>query len=133
MWRLRPSVIIGAAWALVTVLKVRRGLRRSGLEVPTPRPIRMWPGTKRGVYAVLHRLKPTCLERSLVAQAWLAGQGLSYDLVVGVPRAGFTEGEPAHAWLEGISDVGDKYLEIYRRRPVSVRQYEPRRITTHDG
>jgi hypothetical protein len=55
--------------------------------------------------------RATCLERSLLRQAWLAEHGTSRDVVIGV-RGGSAE-FGAHAWIDGDSDeVG--YTEISR-------------------
>jgi hypothetical protein len=67
--------------------------------------------------AALSRLKPTCLERALVLQAWLASQGTARDVVIGVPRDGMKAG-PAHAWVDGTDTVSaEEYVELHRLRP----------------
>jgi hypothetical protein len=50
------------------------------------------------VFAVLRSVDPTCLQRSLVLQRWMASQGDSRAVIVGVvgPR-----NFKAHAWLDG--------------------------------
>lgn len=62
----------------------------------------------------LHRLEPTCLERALVEQAWLASQGVIRDVVIGVLPDGMRNG-PAHAWVDNV-DVASptRYPELYR-------------------
>lgn len=104
----------GAWWAWRTVHRVRRELRDRPLDavrVPTPHGLPARAG--RGVLAVLRRLEPTCLERSLVLQRWLALHGEPRPVVIGVkaPAAEFS----AHAWLEGESPAG--YQEIARILP----------------
>jgi hypothetical protein len=67
----------------------------------------------RAVLAVLAAGRATCLERSVVLQAWLAAAGREHAVVVGIrPGARFT----AHAWVEGLeADAG--YVEIARVPP----------------
>ena len=48
----------------------------------------------------LARLKPTCLERALVLEAWLAAEGTLRDVVIGVLPDGM-KSAPAHAWVDG--------------------------------
>ena len=97
---LRPGVPRGAWWAARSVLGVRRQLAyRRHDEIAVPAPPRAVPGADRGVHAVLRRLRPSCLERSLVLQRWLAAQGDRRAVVIGVEAA---DGRfRAHAWLEG--------------------------------
>lgn len=94
-----PSCALGCAWALVAVAVSRQRLRRDGLQARAPGS-RWLPGNGgAGVLAVLERLEPTCLERSLVLQRWFTDHGHDLDLVIGVRRA--AAGVQAHAWLEG--------------------------------
>lgn len=100
----------GAWWALWALRRSRRELRlRAVTEVkvtlPPPLP---WSAT-RGVRAVLRRRDPTCLERSLVLQAWEAAQGYPRSVVIGVRGTG--EGMQAHAWLDG--DPGTDHLDYH--------------------
>ena len=66
---------------------------------------------------VLSRRDPSCLERSLVLQRWLAAHGDPRDVVVGTEggaRTSFT----AHAWLEGEPQPdGHNYVEMIRLAP----------------
>jgi hypothetical protein len=80
-------------------------------DVRVPPPPSLPEGAARGVFAVLRRTSPTCLERALVLQRWQAAHGASRDVVIGVtaPAAGFA----AHAWLEGDED-GREYAELAR-------------------
>jgi Transglutaminase-like superfamily len=69
----------------------------------------------------LSRLKPTCLERALVLQAWLAAQGKPLDVVIGVPRTGMKSG-PAHAWVDGTDARAlASHLELHRLPPPDPR------------
>jgi hypothetical protein len=65
---------------------------------------------------VLRLMRATCLQRSIVEQAWRADHGDSRDVVIGVRRV---NGEfAAHAWVEG-DDPGslDSWREITRLAP----------------
>jgi Transglutaminase-like superfamily len=104
-----------AWWAALAVRRVRRQLRvRPVYEVrlsqPPAAPERRG---ERGVRAVLRRLEPSCLERALVLQRWLASRGDPREVVIGVtaPTADFR----AHAWLEGESPY--EFQEIARVAP----------------
>jgi Transglutaminase-like superfamily len=111
--RADPAVLAGAAWAVIAVRGVRRDLRRRPVDdarVPAPPPL---PArARRGVDAVLRRLEPSCLERALVLQRWLAARGEPRDVVIGVTAPSDFR---AHAWLEGESGPG--FTEISRVRP----------------
>jgi hypothetical protein len=121
MWRLRPSVLLGALWATVAARLVRRRLRDSGVHAHVPRPPHLGPKGRLGVMAALSRLRPTCLERALVLQAWLAVEGKPRDVVIGVPREGMKSG-PAHAWVDGTDAISAAtYLELHRLRPPDTR------------
>lgn len=114
--KLDPQAYRAAAWALLAVRRVRRRLKALPLaEVRVPDPPRLPPRAGRGVDAVLRRLEPSCLERSLVLQRWLASQGERHEVVVGVSAPGDFH---AHAWLEG-EDVteGPPFHEIARLAP----------------
>ena len=117
MWRLRPDVLLAAVWAAVTTLRVRAQLRRIGTRVPVPWAPRLGPGADRGVWGYLTRLTPNCLERAVIAQAWLARAGAAPDIVVGVPRHAIigTDGATAHAWLDGRDpDAAASHVGIQR-------------------
>jgi hypothetical protein len=111
--RADPVVLLGAAWAVWAVRSTRRALRRVEFDQARPRPPRLLPRRGgRGVDAVLRRLEPSCLERSLVLQAWLMTVGDAPEVVIGVTGA---QDFKAHAWLEGEPERG--YVEIARVRP----------------
>jgi Transglutaminase-like superfamily len=99
-----------AWWALRAVRSVRRQLRsRPVAEVRPPGPPALPARAKRGVEAVLRRLEPSCLERALVLQRWLAAHGEPRVVVIGVTAPGDFR---AHAWLEGEPAPG--FHEIAR-------------------
>jgi hypothetical protein len=112
--RLDPAALCGAWWALRAVRRVRRDLRSRPVEtvrLPSPRGI---PARgERGVYAVLKRLAPTCLERALVLQRWLAWRGEPRTVVIGVTAPG--PDFRAHAWLDGES--APEFHEVARVAP----------------
>jgi hypothetical protein len=104
----------GGWWALRAVRHVRRELR--GLPVravrvpPPPAPGR---GVERGVRTVLQRLEPSCLERALILQRWLAARGELREVVIGVTAPG--SDFEAHAWLDGEPSL--QFQEIARLAP----------------
>jgi hypothetical protein len=105
--------LAGAAWAVPAVAVTKRRLARHGTRTRAPRAPRLGQGSLRGVMAVIGRLEPTCLERSLVLQSYLRAQGVEREVVIGV-RTG-TDGFAAHAWLAGEEEgYGAGYEEIHR-------------------
>jgi hypothetical protein len=113
---LDPRALRAAGWAALAVRSVRRQLRAGPIyAVRVPDPPALPPRAGRGVNGVLRRLEPSCLERSLVLQRWLAAQGEHRTVVVGVssPRD-----FRAHAWLDGEPlPAGADYHEIARLTP----------------
>ena len=113
---LDPRVLRAAGWAALAVRSARRQLRgRPVHAVRVPDPPALPRRAERGVNAVLRRLEPSCLERSLVLQRWLAAQGEQRTVVVGVssPRE-----FRAHAWLDGEPlPAGTEFHEIARLAP----------------
>jgi hypothetical protein len=88
-----------AAWAARSVRRVRRELRERPLrDVHVGSPPALPERAGRGVAVVLRRLEPSCLERSLVLQRWMASQGDPREVIVGVAAPGAFR---AHAWLDG--------------------------------
>ena len=112
-----PDTLRAALWTLRSLARARRRLRTGGLDdLTVAPPPQLPPGAVRGVTAVLRRLDPSCLERSLVLQRWLAAHGDRRDVVIGVtaPRAGFR----AHAWLDGEPADGERsFDELLRLSP----------------
>lgn len=112
--KFHPSVLAGALWATFAALVVRRRLKSTGLGASAPRPPHLSRRAGRGVAGALRHLEPTCLEKALVQQAWLASQGITRDVVIGVPPDGM-HNAPAHAWVDGVDTVSPtKYLELHR-------------------
>ena len=103
-------------WAVRARRTARRQLRTGGLAAvrlpPSPKTAAVWPWP-RTLTLALRVLRASCLERSLVRQAWLADRGRPSDVIIGAraPREGFA----AHAWLdfEGESEA-DGYVEVAR-------------------
>jgi len=114
MWRLRPSILMGALWASFAALVVRRELKRKGMRAHVPRPPRLGDQAGKGVAGALSRLSPTCLERALVLQTWLAAHGTMRDVVIGLPKDGM-KSHPAHAWVDGTERLSSAtYIELHR-------------------
>jgi hypothetical protein len=113
-WRLRPSVLLAAGWALRATVHTRRELA-AGVASPVVRPPPVLPASAGiGVDAALTRLRATCLESALVRQRWLAAHGVEHEVVIGLPAVGFGD-TPAHAWLDGVdAEPVDQHVELHR-------------------
>ncbi|RLV47494.1 lasso peptide biosynthesis B2 protein [Nocardioides mangrovicus] len=114
--RRSPVVMAAAVWTWLAIAITRRRLRRVGFAAAVPAPPALLPwSSRRGVYGVLSRLSPTCLERSYVLQRWLSAHGVDFEVVVGVRRdeAGAIA---AHAWIEELTTARERgrYTEIHR-------------------
>lgn len=115
-------VLLGAFWATLAAFLVRRRLRRDGMDARAPRPPRLDRRAAPGVMGALTRLRPTCLERALVLQAWLVAQGTPRDVVIGIPPDGM-KSNPAHAWVDGTdASSAAHYLELHRLPPLNLRR-----------
>jgi hypothetical protein len=98
-------------WAARELRRLRRALARNGLGVSVGRPPRRVSANSGRVVMLAARVtRATCLERSLMRQAWLRGRGTMRDVVIGVRSEDDFE---AHAWLDGDPD-GVDYVEIHR-------------------
>lgn len=115
--RLSPWTLLAAGWAALSLSRARRLLHTDGLTARiAPPPRLLGIDATRGVMAVLRRTRPTCLERAVVLQAWLAAHGTAVDVVIGVAREG--RDLTAHAWLEdGTGPADEPYREIHRLPP----------------
>lgn len=105
-----------AAWALRAAHDARRSMRDGGirtLALPAVPDLDAAAGV--GVEAMLRRTRYSCLERSVVRQAWGAAHGDTRDVIIGISG---TEDFGAHAWLEGDppSSSGG-FHEIMRHPP----------------
>jgi hypothetical protein len=117
--RLADLASVRAAWwAEREFRRVRRTLRRGGIEAARVTPPPALPArARRGVMAVLRRRPATCLERALVLQSWHAAHGNRRDVVIGIrgPSSSFE----AHAWLDGEPDAVASSFEELTRLPAT--------------
>jgi hypothetical protein len=110
-----PAELRAAWWALLSLRRARRSLRRGGLQTfVLPAPPRLPATAARGVDAILRRVPQTCLERALVLQRWYAHHGEPRDVVIAV--RGPARELKAHAWLDGEPAAGG-YEELMRVAP----------------
>lgn len=96
--RFNIQVLRAAFWTARACRTTRKALPVSGVNTVVDPPASLPVGSRRGVDAVLRRLSPTCLERSLVQQRWLASHGVDAEVVIGVHRE--SSDFKAHAWLD---------------------------------
>jgi Transglutaminase-like superfamily len=100
-----------AVWVTRELRRLREALARDGVRVSVRRPPRRMSRNSGRVVLFAARLgRASCLERSLLRQAWLRGRGTERDVVIGVRSAGKFE---AHAWIDGDPDAVE-YAEIHR-------------------
>jgi hypothetical protein len=117
----RPPTIADAraAWWTWRTLRAARVQLRSGIvrEIRLPGAPPVAGSAARAVRVALAAQRPSCLERAIVLQRWLAGQGIQRDVVVGTEghvTADFT----AHAWLDGEPQPPERhYVELLRLSP----------------
>jgi transglutaminase superfamily protein len=113
--RLDADKLRAAWWAWHSVRGLRRALPTAGLGARVPAPPDVPPGTESAVGRTLHVRRATCLERSLVLQAWLSAHGRPHEVLIGVPGVG-RDGFEAHAWLAGYDpDSEGDGLEVLDR------------------
>ena len=116
---LRPGTVRAAWWAIVSLRRARRDLKRHGLQgAHVPPPPRLPASAGAGVRAVVRRKPSTCLERALVLQRWEAAHGAAADVIIGVQGA---HDFRAHAWLETMPDAPDGTFQEILRLPAPVR------------
>lgn len=117
--RFASSTLRAAWWTLISIRRARRVMRSVGVTGRIPPPPDLPGAAARGVHAVLRRTDPTCLERAVVLQTWLAARREPVDIVVGVAvdRGSMI----AHAWIEPGTDAAevDRYRQIHRIVPPS--------------
>lgn len=101
-------------WARRELVEVKRRLQDEGVRTRVRPPAGLAPRGDRGLNRALGKVSPTCLERALVLQAWLAAYREPPDVVIGV-RKGETVVE-AHAWVDGTDDpwFDPSYEELTR-------------------
>jgi Transglutaminase-like superfamily len=111
------ATLRSAVWTYFSLRVTARRLRRDGAEATVGLPPRVGAGGRRGVEAVLRRVSPTCLERSMVLQKWLLANGVPCEVVIGVKRG--NGGVEAHAWLDVEADLPlvKDYTELHRLGP----------------
>lgn len=116
--RLDPRTLRAAWWAWNAVRNARRDLAHDGVTAAVADPPQVPWGSRTGVYGVLNRTAPTCLERCVVSQKWLSAHGLDTTVVIGVRRT--DDGDVrAHAWIDEAShpDEFDGFRVIHRIGP----------------
>jgi SAM-dependent methyltransferase len=86
------------------------GLKRAHAELP---PLPVERSHDRIVRATLRVGRASCLERSLILQAWHAQSGELRDVVIGVTAPGDEFG--AHAWLDGLEPASESDFHELRR------------------
>lgn len=103
-------------WSVRQLRDVKRRLRTEGTRARIQVPEDLGPRGWWGVRAGLLLSRPSCLERSLLLQAWLGIHATAPDVVIGVrKRSGKIE---AHAWLDGRDPGFDpSYQELTRLSP----------------
>lgn len=112
--RTHPATLRAAWWAWRSLRQARRDLAQDAFaaRVPAPPPV-PW-GARTGVLGVLARTSPTCLERCVVHQRWLAAHDLPTTVLIGVRRE--SGAVKAHAWIDELAhpDEFDGYRVIHR-------------------
>ena len=106
--------VVTATWAVRALHGLRRELRDGGLA-----DVRVCEAPERAcaqrvLDAVLGFARATCLERSLIRQAWLRAQGRQVDVIIGVTAP---NDFGAHAWVDGEEPASAvEFSEIRRIR-----------------
>ncbi|MBY6539457.1 lasso peptide biosynthesis B2 protein [Rhodococcus sp. BP-349] len=117
--RWSPHTVRAAWWVCRAYYFASRDLKTDGVRTVVRPPPDLPAGARRGVDAALRRLDPTCLQRSLIKQRWLAGHGVSADVMIGVDKSDATFA--AHAWLDYESTYeSNRFYRIIHRIPAQV-------------
>ena len=116
-WAAKPKGLLVSVqayrWARRELDDVKLRLKTEGVRTRVVSPAGLAPRGYRGLQRALSQVSPTCLERALVLQAWLAAYTDAPDVVIGV-RKGETDIE-AHAWVDGNDSAFDpSYDELTR-------------------
>ena len=101
-------------WTRSELAWTKARLVTDGVSTRARPPVSLGTRGYRGLNLAMRLLRPSCLERALVMQAWYSLRGPAPDVVIGVrERDGATE---AHAWLADSDDplFDDSYAEITR-------------------
>ena len=107
--RLDVPTIRAIWWAATSLRSLRRSLPSDGLDARVPPPPPLPPHAIRGVNGLLTRVAhASCLERSLILQAWLASHGRPHAITIGVA---LEDEFHAHAWLDGY-DPPDEHFAV---------------------
>jgi Transglutaminase-like superfamily len=119
--QVRRWLTIDAQRAAIWALRARRAARRriGARELPPSVPLPLPPALPGSatplVETVMRRTNASCLERSLVLQAWHAARGERRDLIIGVSAPNEEFG--AHAWLEDDPPTESRGLAELTRWP----------------
>lgn len=112
------ATLAGSWWASNELSALRRTLVLDGLNASVAAPPRSAETVLRGVRLVLNARRASCLERSLVIQAWLVAGGHPREIIIGVRDPTCSDGAMAHAWIDGYdADCSADYHEIRRIMP----------------
>ena len=102
-------------WAAVELRGIRRRLPVEGTRARVAPVAGLGPRGWWGVRTAIAIVRPTCLERALVVQAWIGGYADAPDVVIGVRRrSGEVE---AHAWVDAVDPWFDPSYEELSRLP----------------
>lgn len=119
------AALAGFRWAHAQYSALGRTLGPDGLNAEVAPPPTVARGSLRGAQAFLELRRATCLERSLIIQAWFAANGAALDVIIGVRRTHVQGGAQAHAWVDRYdADCSKDFAEIRR---VSARLVASRR------
>jgi Transglutaminase-like superfamily len=114
--RLDRGTVRAAVWADRTLRGIRATLPVHGLRAEVGPPPAAPFAALRGVLAVARRRDATCLERSLLVQAWLDAHGRPHAVLVGVAAG---EDFAAHAWVDGFDALDASRFIVIARRPAA--------------
>lgn len=105
-----PSVR-AAGWAAAALRRLRVDLRTEGLDARVPPPPVLPPHAVQGLALVVRVSRASCLERSLLLQAWLGAHDEPRSVNVGVKEDSPAKVE-AHAWVSGHEPDPEGYALI---------------------